>query len=249
MMHAQAVGVAPPAPSNLTATRVGSGTNRRVDLSWTDNSKNETDFVIQRATAPSGPFATIATLPSDRLLVGPGKGTRTYTDPIGNTSQTLFYRVLARNTVGDTWDYSNPAFNEIPPGGGFPTLTLGSGFSNLASWVATEPPLAPTLLTATAVRQGNNNRVTLTWTDVAGETGYTIQRATNADFTTGLATTNVGANVTRTVVTVPRGTPGVTTYYFRVVATNGAGASPPSNVLSVTEPLQGFSRMPGAMTP
>lgn len=233
MMHAQAVAVAPPAPSNLSAVRVGNGQNRRVDLSWADNSKNETAFVIQKATAANGPFTTIETLPSDRLTSGPGTGMRTYSDPIGNTNTVFFYRVLASNTVGDTWDYSNPALNEIPPGGGFPTLTVQSGFSNVASWVATEPPLAPALLTATTVRQGSNNRVTLTWTDVADEANYQIQRATNEAFTTGLATTTVGANVTTTTVSVPRGTPGVTTYYFRVVATNAAGASPPSNVLSI----------------
>jgi len=124
MMRTQAVGVAPIAPSNLTATRVGNGNNRRVDLSWSDNSKNDTAFVIQKATTVTGPWAVLAILPSDRLNVGPGTGTRTYTDPIGNTNQTFFYRVYAINMVGDTWDYSNPAFNEIPPGGGFPTLTL-----------------------------------------------------------------------------------------------------------------------------
>lgn len=233
MMHAQAVAIAPFAPSNLTAVRVGSGNNRRVDLAWNDNSKNETAFVIQKATAATGPWATLATVQSDRLTMGPGTGARTFSDPIGNVSTTYFYRVFAVNTVGDTWDYSNPAFNNIPLGGGFPTLTLESGFSNVGSWVATTPPSAPTLLTATTVRQGNNNRVTLTWTNVANETGYTIQRATNAAFTTGLATTTVGANVTTTVLTVPRGTPGVTTYYFRIIATNAAGASAPSNVLSI----------------
>lgn len=233
MMHAQAVAIAPYAPSNLSAVRVGSGSNRRVDLNWTDNSKNETAFIIERATAATGPWTVLTTIPSDRLIVGPGTGIRTYTDPIGNTNQTYFYRVFAANTVGDTWDYSNPAFNEIPPGGGFPTLTLNSAYSNTGSWVATEPPLAPTLLTISTVRQGSNNRVTLTWTNVANETGYTIQRATNATFTAGLATTTVGANVTTTTITVPRGTPGVTTYYFRVNATNAAGASPWSNVLSI----------------
>jgi len=131
--------------------------------------------------------------------------------------------VIAVNTVGDTWDYSDPAFNEIPPGGGFPTLTLTSAYSNLGSWVPTAPPAAPSNLTATAAIQGNNARVTLTWTDNAdSESGFTIQRATNPTFTTGLVTSNVAANVTTfTTGNVARNT----AYYFRIWASNVAGAS------------------------
>lgn len=231
MMHAQVVGVEPPAPSNLTAVQVGNGRNRRVDLSWVDNSLNETAFIVERATTITGPWTTIATLPSATLgvvpyvdsSVGPTTGTRTYSDPIGNTNQVFFYRVFAVNTVGDTWDYSDPALNNIPPGAGFPTLTLTSAFSNLGSWVPTAPPAAPSNLTATAALQGNNARVTLTWTDNAdNESGFTIQRASNPTFTTGLVTSTVGANVTSfTTGNVPRNT----AYYFRIWATNIAGAS------------------------
>jgi len=231
MMHAQVVGVEPPAPGNLVAERIGNGNNRRVDLTWVDNSLNETAFLVERATTIGGPWTTIATLPSATLGVvpyvesgvGPTTGTRTYSDPIGNTNQVFFYRVIAVNTVGDTWDYSNPAFNEIPPGGGFPTLTLTSAYSNLGSWVPTAPPAAPSNLTATAALQGNNARVTLTWTDNAdSESGFTIQRATDSTFTTGLVTSTVAANVTTfTTGNVARNT----AYYFRIWATNIAGAS------------------------
>ena len=231
MMHAQVVGVEPPAPSDLTAAQVGNGRNRRVDLSWVDNSLNETAFLVERATTIGGPWTTIATLPSAVLGVvpyvdsgvGPTTGTRTYSDPIGNTNQVFFYRVIAVNTVGDTWDYSDPAFNEIPPGGGFPTLTLTSAYSNLGSWVPTAPPAAPSNLTATAATQGNNARITLTWTDNAdNESGFTIQRATDSTFTTGLVTSTVAANVTTfTTGNVARNT----AYYFRIWATNVAGAS------------------------
>ena len=47
--HAQAVAVSPDAPSGLTATRTGSGKNQAYELTWTDNSKNETAFVIQKS--------------------------------------------------------------------------------------------------------------------------------------------------------------------------------------------------------
>ncbi len=45
MMRAVSIAVAPEAPSNLVATKVGSS----VTLTWTDNSLTETNFTIQRA--------------------------------------------------------------------------------------------------------------------------------------------------------------------------------------------------------
>lgn len=231
MMRSQIIGIPPKAPSGLVATRIGNGNNRRVDLTWTDNSKNETAFLIQRANNINGPWTDLVTLTS---ATGPAVGQVAYTDPIGNTNQTFYYRVKAINVVGDTWDYSNPAFNEIPPGGGFPTLSLQSAFSNTATFGAM-PPAAPSNLSASAFRFNNNNdRVTLTWTDNSNnETGFTIQRATNETFSAGLVTSTVGANVTTfTTGNLPR----FTIYWFRVAATNAAGASDWSNVVSVTTP-------------
>jgi cobalamin biosynthesis protein CobT len=70
---------------------------------------------------------------------------------------------------------------------------------------------------------GNNDRVVLAWIDNSNnETGFTIQRATNAAFTIGLVTSNVGANVTTfTTGNVSRNT----NYYFRIQATNAVGTS------------------------
>jgi predicted phage tail protein len=69
----------------------------------------------------------------------------------------------------------------------------------------------------------NNDRVTLTWTDNANnETGFTVQRATNAAFTAGLTTSNVAANTTTfTTGNLPRNT----SFYFRVQAVNATGTS------------------------
>lgn len=217
MMRAQAVAVAPKAPTGLTAVRIGNGNNRRVDLTWNDNSLNETTFTVERATSSNGPFTTIATLAS---LTGPTTGPVSYTDPIGNTNQMYYYQVVAQNTVGDTWDYTDPNLNE---GASFPTETLVSEYSNMTSW-AGDPPAAPSNLNATAALQGNNNaRVTLTWTDNSGnETGFTIQRATDATFTANLVTTNVGADVTTfTTGNVSRNT----AYYFRIRSFNPAWTS------------------------
>jgi hypothetical protein len=229
MMHAQVVGVAPKAPTGLAFVRVGNGNQRRYNLTWIDNSKNETGFVIERRVAGStNGWTTLVTLPSDRLTAGPGMGQRTYADPIGNTNTLYEYQVNAINVVGDTWDYSNPAFNQIPPGGGWPTLTLDSR-GGAISTVA-----APSGLTASAVAANKKTAtVTLNWTDnSANETGFLIQRADNAGFSLGVVNATVAGNITTFNQSVARGK----TFYYRVLAFNDTTQSAWSNTVSVTTP-------------
>jgi len=67
-----------------------------------------------------------------------------------------------------------------------------------------------------------NTALTLNWTAPTtggAVTSYTVQRATNAGFSTGLTTTT---GITTTTLNVTGLTPGVT-YYFRVGAVNAAG--------------------------
>lgn len=102
-------------------------------------------------------------------------------------------------------------------------------WSNVAS-IRTGPPAAPTALSAALSAQAPLT-VGLTWTDNANnETGFTIQRATNAAFTSGLTTFPVGANVTAYTDTTALAN---RTYYFRVRATNVAGSSAWSNVVTI----------------
>jgi len=231
-MHAQVVGIAPAAPTDLTFTRFGNRNNRRYELSWMDNSKNETAFVIERRVAGStDAWTTIATVQSSQLGVvpyietgvGPGTGTRTFTDFLGNTNVQYEYQVYAINVVGDSWDYSDPAFNEIPPGGGWPTLTL----SSRAGAPPPTPIAAPTNLAATVVA---GPAVNLTWTDNAtNETAYVVQRALDGVTFSALAT--LGADSTSysdAAVT------GGNTYTYRVYAMNVDGASNPSNLAIAT---------------
>jgi FtsP/CotA-like multicopper oxidase with cupredoxin domain len=231
MMHAQVVGVEPLAPTFVSAVRIGNGANRRYDVTWIDNSKNETAFVVQRRVEGSADaWMTIATIDSDALVVGPGTGLRTYTDPIGPTNTLYEYQVYAINVVGDTWDYSDPALNEIEPGGGWPTLTLYSAGAE-PSIVVIE---APTDLTGSAVIKNRRSAtVTLEWVDNANnETGFLVQRAYDIGFTSGVVNTTVGGNVTTFSQTVSR----ATTYYYRVHAFNDTHQSDWSNTVSVTTP-------------
>ena len=229
MMHAQVVGVAPAAPTDIAAVASGNGNNRRYTVTWMDNSKNETAFVILRSSSPTGPWSILATVPSDPLIVGPGTGPRTYED---RTRDTWYYQVYAINVVGDTWDYSNPAFNEIPPGGGWPTLTLDS---RVPGDVPTPVVIAaPSNLTGTAaVLNRKSARITLNWTDNSNnETGFLVQRAYNPTFTSGVVNATVGANVTTLTQTVSR----ATIFYYRVHAFNDTTQSEWSNTFTITTP-------------
>jgi FtsP/CotA-like multicopper oxidase with cupredoxin domain len=161
-------------------------------LSWTDKANNETGFVIERSVG-AGAFTSLIT-------VGPrnNTGSVSYTDTNVSAGTVYSYRVAAVNLAGLS-AYTNTATASIPA-----------------------PPAAPSPVTATAVRQGNSARVTLIWTNVADETGYTIERATNSAFTANVVTSTVGANTTTfTTGNVPRNA----FFYFRVRAFNGAGVS------------------------
>jgi len=201
MMHATSFAVPPAAPSSLVATVKGSS----VVLAWTSGSRNATGFTVQRAN-DAGFTTSVVTWNLGNVT--------TYTDTTYKKNQEpYYYRVFATNTVGDA---ATP---------GFPTMTAKSAFSNTAIvGTPATPPAAPSNVVATAVRfNTNNDRVTLTWTDNANnETGFTVQRATNAAFTAGLTTSNVAANTTTfTTGNLPRNT----SFYFRVQAVNATGTS------------------------
>lgn len=86
----------PADPGNLVATAMSTS---RIDLSWVDNSANETGFRIERSLSPSGPFA---------LIQLSGTGATSYSNTGLSASTTYFYRVCAVN-ANVTSAYSNTA--------------------------------------------------------------------------------------------------------------------------------------------
>ena len=130
----------------------------------------------------------------------------TYTDSGVTVFKRYYYRILAINAIGSS-AYSNTKTIATTPG---------------------QLPLAPTGLTVGTI---TNNSVVLSWTDNAtNETGFIIQRATNAAFTTGRVSTTVNTpNLTSYTRT---GLAHNTLYYFQVAARNAAGNSTFSNVVS-----------------
>ena len=219
MMHSVAFAVEPEAPSNLVATVLTGPLS--VNLTWTDNSLNETNFKIQRATDAG------FTLNLTNILVDPDVTTFNDTSVAGNT--TYYYRVNAVNTVGDI---NTP---------NFPTETVNSAFSNTAM-VSTPAagPAAPTNLTATIM---SATQIRLQWTDASNnETRFTVWRSVNGGAYTQIGTINRNPAQSRTTggtvtfnnndtAIAPLDPGNIYTYY--VIAVNALGSSLPSNSATV----------------
>src|SRR6185369_14542267 len=91
----------PAAPTGLSATAISS---TRIDISWTDNSSNETRFKVERGSTSLGPWTQIAT---------PAANAVTYSDTTVSPSTLYFYRVRANNSAGDS-SYTNTASATTP---------------------------------------------------------------------------------------------------------------------------------------
>lgn len=204
MMRSQPVGVAPKAPNGLTAVATGGN----VDVSWVDNAANETAFVLQRATDPG--FTVGLT------TINVGANVTSYRDNVA-ANGTYYYRVAARNVVGDTFDYSAPNATIRAL---FPTQTFDSGYSNVGSAdVAVTVINAPTQLAATLLN--NPLRIRLNWLDNAtNNTAFVIQRSDNGGAFVEIA--RVGANAQAYAdSTVVRNH----VYVYRVTAVDANGSS------------------------
>jgi predicted phage tail protein len=154
---------APITPTGLSATATSSSS---IDLSWTDNASDESNFVVQRSTTSGSGFATIATL---------GANTTSYADAAGlSASTTYYYQVYATNSAGDS-GFSNEASTTTD---GPPAPTL---------------PTAPTGLGATAT---SSSSISLTWADNASdESNFVVQRSTTSGSGFATIAT-LGANTT-----------------------------------------------------
>lgn len=81
---------APIAPSALSAISVNS---TRINLSWSDNSTNETEFVIARSTTSGGPYTDIATV---------GANVTSYANTNLSANTLYYYVVRSRNGSGSS---------------------------------------------------------------------------------------------------------------------------------------------------
>jgi chitodextrinase len=192
----------PTAPSNLTATAAG-GTG--MTLGWTAATDNVavTGYLVERCLgAGCSTFAQVGTT-----------ATTAFSDS-GLTSGTSYsYRVQATDAAGNLGPYSNVATATTP--------TLD-----------TQPPAAPSNLTATAA---GSTGMTLGWTaatDNVAVTGYLVERCLGAG-----CSTFAQVGTTATTAFSDSGLTSGTSYSYRVRANDAAGnLSPYSNVASVSTP-------------
>ncbi|MGE5418286.1 MAG: stalk domain-containing protein [Acidobacteriota bacterium] len=91
----------PIAPSKLEAVLAVSG--KAVSLTWTDNSGNEQEFVLERKSG-TDPYKALPSITA---------GATEYTDSNVNTGKDYSYRIMARNAAGSS-DYSNETSVKVP---------------------------------------------------------------------------------------------------------------------------------------
>ena len=193
--------VPPPAPSNLLATSAATG---GVQLTWTDNSANETGFTVQRDIDPAFPNPVTISVGPSATLNAVGEGTDWGASVTTTDSSTLvdgttyYYRVQA---VDD--GFKSPfeqSYNN--------TSALLSGWSN----IATIQPVPIAGISATSLAFGNvlvgssaTQQVSITNTGNAA-LNLSVLAAGSTDFSStaaGCATVAVAGNCVFTVTYGP----------------------------------------------
>jgi titin len=141
-------------PSVTSATAVS---HTQIDVTWQDNSSNESGFEVHRSTTgPSGTFS----------LLGPtGAGGTSYSDG-GLTASTQYcYRTRAFRTTGKKTTYSE--------------------FSNVACATTKAPP-TPAPASGTDARPVNSTTVAITWIDNSSdEFGFRVEFSLDGGATWG----------------------------------------------------------------
>lgn len=191
-IQALADSTAPAAPSGLTATAASSS---QVNLTWTAPTDNVgvTGYLVERCLGGTGcsTFTQIAT------------PTATNYSDTGLTASTAYtYRVRATDANSNLSGYSTAV-----------------SVATLASGGDTTPPSTLTGLAATAISSAQINLQWTASTDNVGVTGYSVERCTGLNCTTGFNT--VGSPTTTSYSDT--GLAPSTAYTYRVRAYDAAG--------------------------
>jgi hypothetical protein len=118
----QTAATVPAAPSALTATASGTSI---INLTWTDNSSDETGFKLERKTGSGGTYAEIA----GSIAVN----ATSYSNTGLTASTTYYYRLRSYNAAGNS-SYSNEISATTSTTGIYPANIL-----NLTNWKITLP--------------------------------------------------------------------------------------------------------------
>lgn len=194
--------LAAPPPPKAPENLAANESGFDVTLTWTQKGKVDS-YNVERCDAT---LAACTPFVVDKAINGLPKDPKSYTDTVPAVGDYV-YQVIAVSGGTDS-PASDPAEANVTGGGG-------------------GPPLAPTLLSATP----SGTDVGLTWSDVADEDGYRVQRCVGG---------GCGGFVDHSP-SLPAGTTGYTdqslandTYGYQVIAFNTSGDSTPSNSLPAT---------------
>jgi hypothetical protein len=227
-----------------TAGTVGSGVTTFTNTGLHEATSYTYSLIATDAAGSSAPsnILTAATQPAapSGLTVAVVSGSQinlTWTD---NSTAAIDYYV-EQSTNGTTWSqiasiYSSAAtsYTATGPFNGSTTYDFEvydyaytGGYSADATASVITPAFAnqPTLSSATAQ---SNTAVLLTWSNVSGATGFQVQRLESGTWTT---VGTVGTGVTTYTDT---GLSEVTSYSYRLLASNSVGSSAASSTVSVT---------------
>lgn len=157
---------APAAPTGLKATL---GSDVSIELTWKDNSSNETGFVIQRKIN-SASYADAITVPNVNATV--------WTDLLAGTgviNDKIYYRVRAVNSIGDS-SYSNEVMitlvNPSPAKDLAVTFGYDSGKGKITlTWTNPSPSLTDFFKVERSVNSGAFESIGVTDKDSYDDTG------------------------------------------------------------------------------
>lgn len=208
--------VAPNAPTGLVGTPVG-GSGTRINLTWADNSIDETEFQIAYSTLPTGYQSVLTGLKNNAAIGG-----FTLSNLQPNSTYYIWVRAI-RNGV-DVLP-TCPAQTNMPADGP-PTGTSASCWSAVAV-VSTNDNLPNAVTGATVGMPYGQRTNTLFFNDNStNETSFLIERSTGGDY--GVIATIPGIAGTGQRSYVDNTTQPNTFYSYRVSARNATGVTPES---------------------
>ncbi len=203
--------LSPPYAPNQVVLSIG--TARQINLTWADNSNNETGFRIERAFSNAGPF-TAGTGPAAFAVVTTVSANVTsYSDMALNPGTFYYYRIYAVNAAGSS------------------APTVAALLQTPAAAVVT--PSAPSGLTATPAAA---TIININWTDNStNENSFNLERSIDngASFTL-IAVISANTTTYRDINLLE-----AKTYTYRLKAVNDMGASALTANVATTTPAAG----------
>lgn len=184
--------VVPVTPSNLVGNVV---TNSKIKLSWTDNSTNETGFIIERKAGPDT-YVVVGTTSTD---------INTFSDTSLTPSTTYTYRVYSNNSAGNSPTYSNELILTTTSIVNLPVLTT----------IAASSITSTSAISGGIVTNDGGGEIT-----ARGVCWSTITNPTIA-----LSTKTIDGSGTGSFISTISSLSANTTYYVRAYATNSIGTN------------------------